>query len=347
MQRNEYPAVAIAISRLLGAIAVILVVRYTHSLAWLAICIGGFNLVAGLVQYTIVRRLLPALRFSTAFLDRTMTAELIGYCSTLSVWSFAMLLVSGLDVTIVGIFNFQAVGAYSIAATLIMFFTGLIAAGFSAMLAPVAVLQARQEFNRISRLVIVTTRVNSCFSLAAIVFVFLFGEHLIRIWVGPAYLSLTFPVLKILLVAQAVRLVGNSYGTTLVAMGLQRYGLVPVLVEGFLNLILSVLGMFLIGPVGVAWATLVAASVALGITIAIVMPRVKECSLNNRLFVREGILGPLLPFIPIFIWLLCRSSDEIESRAPAAFSAVPMTLVVLLTVAWIGWTMANPRRSID
>ena len=120
-----------------------------------------------------------------------------------------------------------------------------------------------------------------------------------------------------------------------------------MLVEGFLNLILSVLGMFLIGPVGVAWATLVAASVALGITIAIVMPRVKECSLNNRLFVREGILGPLLPFIPIFIWLLCRSSDEIESRAPAAFSAVPMTLVVLLTVAWIGWTMANPRRSID
>ncbi len=241
-----------------------------------------------------------------AFLDRAMTAELIRYCSTLSVWSFAMLLVSGLDVTIVGFFNFQAVGAYSIAATLIMFFTGLIAAAFSAMLAPIAVLQARREYVRISHLVITTTRLNSYFSMAVIVLTFLFGESWIWAWVGPAYLSLTLPVLKILLVAQAVRLVGNGYGVVLVGMGLQRYGLAPALIEGTSNLVLSLLAIIVVGPIGVAWATLVAALIAVAIVTFAVLPKIRDLSMNGRSFLWQGLGIPLLPYLPVFIVLLCR-----------------------------------------
>lgn len=335
MQRNEFPAIAIATSRLFGAAAVVLVAHHTHSLAWLALCIGGFNLVAGLVQWAIAKKLLPALRFSFAFLDRAMTAELVRYCSTLSVWSFAMLLVSGLDVTIIGLFNFQAVGAYSIAATLIMFFTGLISAAFSAILAPVAVLQARQEFSRIRRLILVTTRLNSYFSMGVIVLTFLFGEALVRAWVGPVYLAATLPVLKILLVAQAIRLVGSAYGTVLVGMGLQRFGLIPVLVEGVLNLVLSVLGMILIGPAGVAWATLVAALIALAITIFFVMPRIREFSIATSMFVRQGIVLPLLPFLPLCIWLLCRGWYSRAVQASGIFAALPVTAVILLTIVFV------------
>lgn len=335
MQRNEFPAIAIGISRLLGAIAVVLVVHRTHSLVWLALCIGGFNLAGGLVQYLISRKLLPTLRLSFAFLDRSMAAELIRYCSTLTVWSFAMLLVSGLDVTIVGLFNFPAVGAYSIAATLIMFFTGLIGAAFSAMLAPIAVLQARHEYARISRLVIVTTRLNSYFSMGVIVLAFLFGESLIRRWVGPAYLAVTLPVLRILLVAQAVRLVGNAYGTVLVGMGLQRYGLVPALVEGISNLLLSVLGMILIGPLGVAWATLIAALIAVSIVIFVVVPRIHELSIGSGLFLWEGIGIPLLPFLPVCAWVLCQgwARNHLQS-----FLLRQSTLIVslLLTAWWVG-----------
>lgn len=344
MQRNEFPAITIATSRLLGAVAVILVVHWTHSLAWLALCIGGFNLVAGLLQCAIVKRLLPGLRFSFAFLDRATTAELIRYCSTLSVWSFGMLLVSGLDVTIVGLFNFKAVGAYSIAATLIMFFTGLNAAAFSAILAPVAVLQARQEYGPIRRLLLLTTRLNSYFSMGAVVVTYLFGEAFVRAWVGPSYLALTLPVLKILLVAQAIRLVGSAYGTMLVAMGLQRYGLIPVMVEGVLNLLLSVLGMILIGPAGVAWATLAAASIALMITILIVMPRSKEVGVSRRSFVWQGILIPLLPFLPICIWMLCLGWYERATHAVGAIAVVPTCVIVLLTIVFVGFGAARVRR---
>src|SRR3984885_5845711 len=58
MQRNEYPAIAMAISRVFGAVAVILVAHRTQSLVWLAICIGGVNLIASLSQNLIFRGLL-------------------------------------------------------------------------------------------------------------------------------------------------------------------------------------------------------------------------------------------------------------------------------------------------
>jgi O-antigen/teichoic acid export membrane protein len=345
MQRNEFPAIAIALSRLLGAVAVILAAHRTHSLAWLAACIAAFNLLAGLVQYAIVKKLLPALRFSFAFLDRTTTAELIRYCSTLSVWSFAMLLVTGLDVTIVGFFNFQAVGAYSLAATLIMFFTGLNAAAFSAMMAPVAVLQTRKDYSRIRQMVLVTTRLNSYASLITIVLACLFGSVLVRIWVGSAYLTSTLPILEILLIAQAIRLVGSAYGTVMISMGLQRYGIVSALVEGASNLLLSILGMVLVGPAGVAWATLIAALLGLGVITLAVIPRIRELSITSGMFIQQGIVIPLLPFLPFFLWIAWHHSYGSRNESGNPFYSLPESMALLLTMVLVAKGIANVRSS--
>ncbi len=344
MQRNEYPAIAIGMSRVLGAVAVVLVVHRTHSLAWLALCIGGFNLAGGFVQYVIVKKLLPALRFSFAFLDRGMTTELIRYCSTLSVWSFAMLLVTGLDVTIVGLFNFPAVGAYSIAATLIMFFTGLNGAAFSAMLAPVAVLQARREYARISRLIIITTRLNSYLSIAAVMVIYLFGEDLIHAWVGLHYIGVTLAVLKILLIAQAIRLVGSAYATVLVAMGLQRYGLIPALVEGVFNLILSVLGMIFIGPLGVAWATLIAAFIAVSIISFFIVPRIRYLSISSRDFLWQVVGIPIRPFLLVFAWMLWNGWSHAE--VPLLERRAALLVSLALTAWWVRSGIRDTFREI-
>ena len=341
MQRNEFPALAIAISRFLSVVAVVAATNFTHSLVWLALCVGGFNLFAAILQYAAVRRLLPWLQCSVHFLDRLTAKELIRYCSTLSVWSFGMLLVSGVDVTLVGLFNFEAVGAYSIAATLLMFYTGLVSAAFGAMMAPIAVLQARREYARISQLMVVATRLNSYFGMLAILVVFLFGESFVKFWVGSSYLTVTLPVLKILLIAQAVRLVGYAFGTILVGMGLQRYGLMPVLVEGISNLVLSVLGMILIGPVGVALATLIAASISLGIVICCVMPRIKEFKISSYDFIRQGVIKPVLPFVPLCLWLAGRGWYERLLPSHGAITFVPVVSMSIMTTYLVVRSMAD------
>jgi O-antigen/teichoic acid export membrane protein len=336
MQRNEFPALAVAISRFVSVLAVVTATHYTHSLTWLALCVGGCNLFAAILQYAAVRRLLPWLQCRLEFVNRQTVMEFVRYCSTLSVWSFSMLLVSGLDVTLVGLFNFQAVGAYSIAATLLVFYTGLVGAAFGAMMAPIAVLQARKEYGRISELVMVTTRLSSYISMAAIVMVFLFGEIFIRTWVGPAYMAITLPVLKILLFAQAIRLVGNAYGTALVAMGLQKMGIMPAIFEALTNLLLSVLGMMWIGPKGVAWATLTAAALALGITVFYLLPRIKELSLRSVPFLWQGAGVPFVAFIPFCAWMVARNWTEAHLPAVTLVRWIPYLL--LLTAVGISWS---------
>ncbi len=115
LHRNEYPALVIGGSRILGALVVVVAVRHTNSLAYLALCIGVTNLVGAGSQYLIAKALLPGMRMRLTKITLVMAGELARYCSGLTVVSFAMLLISGLDVTIVGYFNFRQVSAYAIA----------------------------------------------------------------------------------------------------------------------------------------------------------------------------------------------------------------------------------------
>jgi len=84
--------------------------------------------------------------------------------------------------------------------------------------------------------------------------------------------------------------VGNGYGTVLIAWGYSALGVLPALVEGLSNMILSVLGMILIGPAGVAWATLDRSrNVIISVIIIFVVPRITELSLDRQTFIRQGI----------------------------------------------------------
>lgn len=336
-QRNEYPAFAIGASRIIGAIAVLVCVQYTHSLAWLAFCLGAFNLFGGFAQLFMARRLLPFMRLHFSYLQADMARELIGYCSSLTVWSIGMLLVSGLDLTVIGYFNFAAVGYYSIAVTLVSFFTGLNGSVLGAMMAPVAVLQARKEFQRIRDLIMTATQMNSYVCMALTVASLLFGEPALRLWVGPIYTHQALPILQILLAAQTVRLIGNAYGTALVAMGHQRQGLVIVVAEAGLNLLLSVTGMVLIGAAGVAWATLSAATFALVSVIFILMPRVSELAINRKQFARRAIVQPLLASLAPMIWLGIRASYVNHFQPSELGRTLPLALSLLIAL-WFTWT---------
>lgn len=344
LHRNEYPALAIGSSRILGALAVVASVHYTHSLAWLAFCIGVFNLLGGVAQIFIARNLLPSMRVSLFCFHREMMRELVGYCSTLAAWSVGMLLIGGLDVTIVGYFNFSAVGSYSIAATLISFFLGVNGSVMSALMTPVAVLQARQEYGRIRRLITSATQLGSYASIVLTIASFFFGADLLRLWVGPVYAAQGLPILQILLAAQSVRLMGGPFSTVLVAMGHQRYSLLAGIAEAVTNLVLSVLGMAFLGAVGVAWATLAAAILGMCLQIVFVVPRVLEIALDRWQFTFRGIVQPFLALLAPMVWIAVRGWYGKHFQPSSMGHLLPLSLSLLIA-AWPTW--AGVRRALS
>ena len=113
MERYDIPAVTVGMARLLAAFGVIAAALTGHSLVVMAIAMAAANLVSYLAQYIALRRLAPDIRFHASMVRRSTARELYGYCLGLTVFAFSTFLVTGLDLILVGRFQFSMVTAYS------------------------------------------------------------------------------------------------------------------------------------------------------------------------------------------------------------------------------------------
>ncbi|MEO6801801.1 MAG: hypothetical protein ABI197_01005 [Granulicella sp.] len=305
MHRNEIPAMAIGGSRLVGAFAVIIACHYTQSLAVLAICFSVPNLLGGFMQMICVHELMATGRARLRHVSRGVGAELLRFCTGLAIWSFTMLIVSGLDITIVGHFQFIAVGFYSIASMLITFFAGLSNAALSALMTPVAVLHARKESGHIKQIIFTATRMNLFANLCLTAVIFLWGGPLLRSWVGLAYANNALPILKVLAFAQTLRLLGAPYSVMLVSIGEHYRAIGPAICEALVNLIASIIGIELLGPIGVAWGTLLGAVFGMMWVLVRIMPSIDGIRIAFGDFLFNAVLPGSIPCLPLAtLWLI-------------------------------------------
>lgn len=328
LHRNEFPALAIGGTRILAAVAVLVTVRYTHSLAWLALCIAMTNLMGWLIQYLVARALLPRMHLGLSQITMPMVRELANYCAALAIFSFAMLLVSGLDVSIVGYFDFGAVGYYAVAVTLVAFFVGLNTAVVSALMTPVAVLQARGELKRINDLLSLTTCVNTYANLLLTALVFLVGNVVLRMWVGSAYEQKALPILELLMLGQTIRMIGQAYSTVLVATGQQRYAIAGAIAEGVGNLVCSVAGIVVWGPIGVAWGTLAGAMIGVVWMFSFTMRWARLMPIDRKVFLWETTIKPVLFYSPVICYVIVSLHRSVSTIAVAA--SILYTLLIAI-----------------
>jgi O-antigen/teichoic acid export membrane protein len=325
LHRNEFPALAIGGTRILSALGVLVTVRYTHSLAWLALCVAVANFMGWLIQYLIAKALLTGMRVSFSKITFPMVRELANYCYALTVLTFAMLLISGVDVTIVGHFNFDAVGYYAVSVTLIAFFVGLNTSVVSALLTPVAVLQARGELKRINDVLFLATSLNTYANLLFTALAFLMGNVILRAWVGPVYEKKALPILELLMLGQAIRMISNPYSTVLAATGQLRFAISGAVAEGVGNLVCSLLGIILLGPIGVAWGTLAGAIIGVVWMLLFTMRWARLIPIDRKVFIWTVTLKPTLFLSPVICYVIVSLHRSV--------STIAVTLCVLYTTA--------------
>jgi O-antigen/teichoic acid export membrane protein len=298
LQRNEVPAFAIGGSRLAGATVAVFAARYTTSLTVIALFVAAPNLAGGLIQ-ALASRKIAGDALKQFWFDREVARSMIHYGMGLTVWSVGMLLVSGLDVTIVAHFQFESVGYYAIAATAITIFASANSSILSALLAPFSAMQTSRNFLRMRDIVLRATRVNTLVNWVLTVFVIEFGERILRLWVGPSYAHLAYPVLVVLMVTQTIRLVANAYSIALMATGHQNSGIPAVVVEATANLAASIWGVIHFGAIGVAIGSLVGALLALPCLFLFTMKVREDLIIHRKDLAIEGMLFGLLPAAPM------------------------------------------------
>jgi O-antigen/teichoic acid export membrane protein len=322
LQRNEVPAAIIGGGRLVGAVAVLAVVARGGSLVSMAAALAGVNLLSYALQYWAVRRWAPEMRVQPRAMSRRAAREILAYCASLSIWSFATLLVQGVDTTVVGFFDFAAVGYYTVAASFITVILGMQNALFSALIPEAAILSARGDDARLGGLLTKATRYGMFALLATGLPLLVAARPILSLWVGPTYANGAAPLLQVLVVANVVRLSAVPYAMLLIGTGQQRLVTVTPLVEGFTNLIASVVGAYYLGALGVALGTLVGAVVATLCNVLYNMPRTRAIALDIPGYLRQGLGRPAMCALPALLFGVAGPLGAYDNPAVWAPTAV-------------------------
>jgi O-antigen/teichoic acid export membrane protein len=300
LHRNEVPALIIAGRNLLTGIAVVLIAHSRGTILEMAMAAGAINLFSYGAQYLVFRRKTAGTWIAIAYLSRSVARELASYCKSLSIWSFSVLLVMGLDLTLVGIFDFQSVAYYAVAAIPAGFLTGMQNAIFSAAIPYTAMLHARGDRNALGQTVLSGARYGM-FLLVATGLPLIFAPlPILKLWVGPSYALRAAHFLQILIIANIIRLSATPYAAALIGSGEQRLVTVSPLLEGFSNLLASILLGLRFGAIGVALGTLIGSVVGILGHYFYNMERTKELNFNRNQYF-TAVLRPIFCVTPLLV----------------------------------------------
>jgi O-antigen/teichoic acid export membrane protein len=268
------------------------------------------------------------------------------YGSVLSVWTIATLLISGLDVVIVGHYDYKDTGYYGIAAAATNFMLVVITSVFGPLLPAVSSMRSEKTPSQIGALVIKVTR--WCVLLLCLLGLPLFfGAYpLLNLWVGQSYAIQSVLFLQVLVLGNAIRMMGYPYALVVVAAGKQRLATIAAVAEATVNVTVSIYLVQRIGAVGVAIGTCVGALVSLGMHLTVSMRSTyMSILLSRRRFVLEAVLRPLSCVIPSMLLLpFWKRSAVLPARLPW----LVIWILFTCTIAWlIGLKSAERRGGLE
>ncbi len=333
VQRYNVPTVIGGGSQLLSTLAIIVAVFFHGSLVVMGACVAAITLAAGLVQVAAWRRYLTHIRITVSGVTRRMTRTIFNYCAAMSVWSFAMLLISGLDTVIVGHFDFKQTGFYAVAASLTNFVILTAGAVFGPLLPAASELAALGDHAAVASLTLRSTRLCAVLLVLTSLPLLLYGEPILSLWVGADYARNSILFLEILTIANMIRQCMLPYAIIVAGNGLQRDAWFATLMEGAVNLALSIGLAYRFGAVGVAIGTLVGAIVGASLLTVQSMRRTRSAIPVSRAdFLLLGLARPMVCSIPLFAFFFFYNGNL------ALHGYIPSAAVVLLTFALL-WTI--------
>ncbi len=342
--RNKIPMAIQAASQALSGIAIVLSVLFHGNLIVMGACVAAVTICGGMVQVAAWRRYLSHIRVAAAMVTRQAVRRILAYCAGMSVWSFAMLLISGLDTVVVGHFDFKSTGFYAVAATLTNFVILTSGAIFGPLLPAVSALAAADDRTKIASLTVRTTRYCALLLVLTGLPLLLYGYPILSIWVGADYARHSVVLLQILTIANMIRLCMLPYAITVMGNGLQRYGFLGAITEAVVNLSVSIALASRFGAIGVALGTFLGGVIGVALLIFYCMRCTRAAIPVLRAeFMFRGLAAPLVCSIPLFAFLLfCKGH-------PAAHGVLPPALVATLTVIliWIVGLTGSDRKQFS
>lgn len=211
--------------------------------------------VSNAIYFRIVRWLFPDLRVGLRFASTGVGRELLHYSS----WAFAIDVANRLrfrmdSVVIGGMISAAAVTQYAVGQRIVETFSDFVYRATNITTPLFTQHWSRGDYSEIRRQLLLLTRINAIVGLFGGGIIVVVGRSFILRWMGDGF-AVSYPVLCVLMASMVVQIIGLYGHNVLYAMAkLPRLGVINV-VEGILNLVLSMVLAHFMGIVGVALGT--------------------------------------------------------------------------------------------
>jgi O-antigen/teichoic acid export membrane protein len=328
-QRNDIPAVLALVTKGALAVALVFVAGATHDLRLCSQVYFVVTALGSILQYITFKRVCRGWTLHVFAASPAARRELISYCTSLTVWSVGMLLVNGLDTTIVGIFDFKSVAAYGICVSIVAFFMGIFNSITNPLLQIFSKIHAREEIDVLMRLLVLVSKVATLLLASIGCWMVLPVAPLFTVWVGSKLAAQAAPIFCVLVLANAVRSSSIPYAYYLLGAGLQRRVYLSPLAEGITNLLVSIIAAAKFGAIGVAIGTVAGAVVGVAANYFYNFRRTLPESFSIRKYFLQNLLYPLLLTSPMIMVILLARFFDISFAITIPAMALATSLPVL------------------
>lgn len=337
LRRYEIPAGILVTGKLLGAALVATAALVTGSMRLMAVSMTLANLASHALLWLVYDRSRFRVPLGRSWVSWRAMRAVLQHCGSLQVWTLGTILVSGLDLTIVGIWDFDAVAYFAIAALAVSFVGQLQGSVISVLMPEAAALHARRAQEALGRMLVRFTRYGTLVLLAAGVPLFLGAEPLLTLWVGSDFATHASPLLRVLLVANTIRLMSLPYSILLVGVGEHGRVWFSPIAGGVVNAAVSVAATMAYGAIGAALGTLVGGILETGLHVVYNLPRTRALRVSPRELLLGGLLRPTLILIPVVPLLLLAATGRLDL---SAWWITGGALLLLIGAGYLAWRTA-------
>jgi O-antigen/teichoic acid export membrane protein len=329
LQRYWIPMTISVANRASYAAVVLVVVALHGNLTAMGVGVAVVNVVSGLLQVLAWRTKASHIRVSTRLVDYRVLKTMARYCSLQSIWTFGMLCVTGLDVTIVGHYDYVQTAYYSIATLPTNFLLLILGSAMGPLMPASSAMSTQRTPSEMGAFLVKTTRYTTVLLMLTGLPLMVFGFPLLRLWVGSAYASHTLYYLRILILANLIRSLCAPYANMICATGRQGAAIATAFSEAAVNLGSSIYLASRFGAIGVAIGTLLGSFVSVSLHFLITMPFTRQnFSIDRARFFFQGLLRPAVIALPSLVLL------------PLWWSGNRVGISPVLTVLWCVATLA-------
>lgn len=328
LQRYWIPMTISIANRVSFAAVIIVVVALHGSLTAMGLAVALINVATGVTQVAAWRRKARHIRISTHLLEFPVLKKVARYCSLQSIWTMGMLCVTGLDITIVGHYDYVQTAYYSIATLPTSFLLLIMSSMMDPLMPASSALSTRRSASEMGNILARITRYSTVILLLTGLPLMVYGLPILRIWVGPSYAVHTIRYLQILVLANIIRNLCLPYATMITATGRQGAAIATAISEAVVNLGCSIYFASIFGAIGVALGTLLGSLVSVSLHFVITMHYTQSSLAISRtkLFVK-GLLRPALIAVPsVVLFPIWRSPERTTLNPGLALAWVLSTL---------------------